>query len=72
MRPEMRSHREVAALAERQHGVVSTDQPRGLGFSASAINVRITGRRLDREPGAVVERIARLLENRREGLGSAQ
>jgi hypothetical protein len=38
MREEMRSHAELAALAQSQHGVVTGRQLRGLGFSASAIS----------------------------------
>lgn len=37
MREEMRSHRELARLAARQHGVVSARQLRRLGFSGAAI-----------------------------------
>src|SRR5215218_9954233 len=38
MREEMRSHRALAEIAERQYGVVTTAQLRGLGFSSSAIS----------------------------------
>ncbi len=34
--------------------------------------IRVTGRRLEREPRQVVERVARLLEQRRIGLGRAE
>src|SRR5690349_21614462 len=37
MRGEMRSHAELAALAEKQDGVVTFRQRRGLGFSKGAI-----------------------------------
>lgn len=37
MREEMRSHAELARVAERQHGVVSARQLRRLGFSAAAV-----------------------------------
>jgi predicted transcriptional regulator of viral defense system len=37
MREELRSHAELAALAESQHGVVTAGQLQNLGFSPSAI-----------------------------------
>jgi len=48
MREEMRSHRELAALAARQHGVVSNPQLRRLGFSSSAIGRSAAAGRLHR------------------------
>jgi predicted transcriptional regulator of viral defense system len=48
MREEMRSHRELAALVARQHGVVATDQLLGLGFSRSSITRQVAAGRLHR------------------------
>jgi len=48
MREEMRSQREVAGLAARQHGVVSRRQLLALGYSKSAIGRMIDADRLHR------------------------
>ena len=48
MRNEVRSHTRLAALADRQHGVVSTDQLLALGYSAAAISRATAGGRLHR------------------------
>ena len=45
MRPERRSHHRLAALAEKQHGVVSIQQLRGLGYSDGQVKHALeTGR----------------------------
>jgi very-short-patch-repair endonuclease len=46
MREEMRSHREVARLAQRQHGVMSRRQLLALGHSGSAIGRMVGAGRL--------------------------
>lgn len=48
MRKEVRSHRRLAVLAARQHGVVSTRQLRALGYSAAAISRASASGRLHR------------------------
>jgi very-short-patch-repair endonuclease/predicted transcriptional regulator of viral defense system len=48
MREEMRSHRALAELAERQYGVVTARQLRGLGFSGAAIGRMARAERLHR------------------------
>lgn len=46
MRNETRSHRQLAELAEGQHGVVSTAQLLGLGYSKAAISRHASAGRL--------------------------
>src|SRR6478609_1717879 len=46
MRNETRSHRQLAELAERQHGVVSTAQLSRLGYSKAAISRHTSAGRL--------------------------
>lgn len=48
MRQQLRSHQRLAALAGRQHGVVSARQLRALGYSASAISRATASGRLHR------------------------
>jgi predicted transcriptional regulator of viral defense system len=48
MREEMRSHAKLAALAGRQHGVVSRRQLMRLGFSGSAVGRLAEARRVHR------------------------
>jgi very-short-patch-repair endonuclease len=48
MRKEVRPHSELAALAARQHGVVSQRQLRELGYSEGAIARAVRGGRLHR------------------------
>src|SRR4051794_23292720 len=48
MRQEIRPHWELAALAERQHGVVSHAQLLALAYSTAAIGRALRGGRLHR------------------------
>lgn len=48
MRPEMRSHRRLSGLAERQHGVVSAKQMRQIGYSNGQIKRAVAAGRLHR------------------------
>lgn len=46
MRPEMRTHRRLAALATRQHGIVSARQLHRLGYSPEAVKRAVRAGRL--------------------------
>jgi len=48
MRPEVRTHRPLATLAAKQHGIVSARQLRRLGYSPPAIKRAAAGGRLHR------------------------
>jgi very-short-patch-repair endonuclease len=48
MRPEVRTHHELAMLAARQHSIVSARQLRRLGYSAPAIKRAVVAGRLHR------------------------